>query len=161
MLRTVGPQGSLFELLLPAGMRVLSGELAEIDELLDDERYFRPFRAFFDPVEGRPSIPIETYLRLMFLKYRFDLGYARLCVQVTDSLSWRRFCRIGLEATVPDESTIRKITRRCGPELIEALNLELLHAADQRGLKAVAGSTSSKTSSIHGPGECSSPRSGA
>ena len=74
MLRTVGPQGSLFELLLPAGMRVLSGELADVDALLDDERFFGPFRAFFDPTEGRPSIPIETYLRLMFLKYRYGLG---------------------------------------------------------------------------------------
>ncbi|MGH3803796.1 MAG: transposase, partial [Pseudonocardiaceae bacterium] len=118
MLRTVGPQGSLFELLLPAPMRVLSGELAEIDVLLDDVRFFRPFRPFFDPVEGRPSIPMETYLRMMFLKYRFGLGYKRLCVQVRDSLSWRRICRIGLEVSVPDEATIRKITRRCGPELI-------------------------------------------
>ena len=133
MLRTVGPQGSLFELLLPSGMRVLSGELAEIDALLDDRRFFVPFRAFFDPREGRPSVPIETYLRLMFLKYRFGLGYERLCSEVTDSISWRRFCRIGLEVTVPDESTIRKLTRRCGPELIEALNQELLTAAAQRG----------------------------
>ena len=83
--------------------------------------------------EGRPSIPIETYLRLMFLKYRYGLGYERLCAEVADSISWRRFCRIGLEATVPDESTIRKLTRRCGPELIEALNRELLAAADERG----------------------------
>ena len=137
MLRTVGPQGSLFELLLPAGMRVLSGELAEIDRLLDDRRLFVPFRAFFDPSEGRPSIPIETYLRLMFLKYRYGLGYERLCLEVADSISWRRFCRIGLEATVPDESTIRKLTRRCGPELIEALNRELLAAADDRGVVEV------------------------
>ena len=133
MLRTVGPHGSLFELLLPAGMRVLSGELAEVDRLLDDRRLFAPFRPFFDPTEGRPSIPIETYLRLMFLKYRFGLGYERLCVEVGDSITWRRFCRIGLERSVPDESTIRKITRRCGPELIEALNQELLAAAHQRG----------------------------
>jgi IS5 family transposase len=133
VLRTVGPQSSLFELFLPAGMRVLSGELAEIDRLLDDRRFFGPFREFFDPTEGRPSIPIESYLRLMFLKYRFNLGYERLCVEVSDSLSWRRFCRIGLEASVPDESTIRKITRRCGPELIDALNVELLAAAHQRG----------------------------
>jgi IS5 family transposase len=133
VLRTVGPQGSLFELLLPAGMRVLSGELAEVDRLLDDRRLFEPFRAFFDLREGRPSIPIESYLRLMFLKYRFGLGYERLCVEVADSISWRRFCRIGLEAAVPDESTIRKITRRCGPELVEALNRELLAAAHQRG----------------------------
>jgi transposase, IS5 family len=132
VLRTVGPQGSLFELLLPAGMRVLSGELAEVDALLDDERFFGPFRPFFDPVGGRPSIPIETYLRLMFLKCRFGLGYERLCTNVGDSLSWRRFCRIGLEASVPDESTIRKITRRCGPELIDALNMELLDSAHQR-----------------------------
>lgn len=57
MLRAVGPQGSLFELLLPAGMRVLSGELADIDAVLDDKRFFAPFREFFDPTEGRPSIP--------------------------------------------------------------------------------------------------------
>jgi IS5 family transposase len=133
VLRTVGPPSSLFELLLPAGMRVLTGELAEVDRLLDDRRLFAPFRAFFDPIEGRPSIPVETYLRLMFLKYRYGLGYERLCRQVADSITWRRFCRIGLEASVPDESTIRKLTRRCGPELIEALNRELLVAAHQRG----------------------------
>ena len=34
---------------------------------------------------------------------------------------------------MPDESTIRKITRRCGPELIDALNAQLLAAAHQRG----------------------------
>src|SRR3954468_7677842 len=60
-------------------------------------------------------------------------GYERLCALVADSITWRRFCRIGLEVSVPDESTIRKITRRCGPELIEALNCELLAVAHHRG----------------------------
>ena len=85
------------------------------------------------PDRGRPSIPIETYLRLMFLKYRYALGYERLCTLVGDSLSWRRFCRIGLEVSVPDESTIRKITRRCGPELVDALNRQLLAVAGEHG----------------------------
>ena len=133
MFRTVGPSGSLFELLLPAGMRVLSGELAQIDELLDDPRFFGPFRGFFDPTEGRPSIPMETYLRLLFLKVRFELGYEQLCVQVNDSLSWRRFCRIGLEARVPDESTIRKLTRRLGPGVVDELNVVLLGLAAESG----------------------------
>ena len=133
MFRIVGPSGSLFELLLPAGMRVLSGELAEIDQLLDDPRFFRPFRSFFDPTEGRPSIPMETYLRLLFLKVRFELGYEQLCVQVNDSLSWRRFCRIGLEARVPDESTIRKLTRRLGPGVVDELNVVLLGLAAESG----------------------------
>ena len=52
----------------------------------------------------------------MYLKYRFDVGYKRLCTLVADSITWRRFCLIGLEASVRDESTIRKITRQCGPE---------------------------------------------
>ena len=134
MLRTVGPPGSLFELLLPAGMRVLSGELAEIDAVLDRPVLLDPFKAFFDPTKGRPSIPMETYLRVMFLKFRYELGYAQTCTAVADSLSWRRFCRIGLEADVPDESTIRKITRRCGPELIEKLNRALLVSAHDEGL---------------------------
>ena len=133
MLRIVGPQGSLFELFLPVGMRVLSGELAEVDAVLDDPVFMAPFKAFFDPSEGRPSIPMETYVRLMFLKVRFELGYEQLCVHVTDSLSWRRFCRIGLEAQVPHESTVRKITRRCGPGLIEALNDVLLVKARAAG----------------------------
>ena len=115
-------------------MRVLSGELADIDALLDDERFFGPFRPFFDRCEGRPSIPIETYLRLMFLKYRYQLGYERVCALVADSITWRRFCRIGLEAQVPDESTIRKLTRRCGPDLVDALNLQLLAAAHESGV---------------------------
>jgi IS5 family transposase len=133
MLRTVGPQDSLFELLLPAGMRVLSGELAEVDRLLDDERFVAPFRRFFDPAAGRPSIPIGTYLRMLFLKYRFEVGYKRLCVLVADSISWRRFCRVGLEGDVPDESTVRKLTVRCGPELVEELNRQLLAAAAEGG----------------------------
>jgi len=134
VLRTVGPPGSLFELLLPPGMRVLSGELATVDRLLDDARFFGQFKPFFSPVDGRPSIPIETYLRLMFLKTRHQVGYAKLCVLVGDSISWRRFCRIGLETSVPDESTIRKITRRCGPELIDGEHRELLSRAVGAGV---------------------------
>jgi IS5 family transposase len=56
-------------------MRVRAGEPADQDVLVDDDTYLRPFRPIFDPVEWRPSIPIKTYLRLMFLKYRFDLGH--------------------------------------------------------------------------------------
>jgi len=43
---------------------------------------FAPYRAFFDPVVGRPSIPIEVYLRMMFLKFRYRLGSSR-------SIPWR------------------------------------------------------------------------
>ena len=47
------------------------------------ERYM----AFFDPLIGRPSTPVECYLRLMFLKFRYRLGYESLCQEVADPIS--------------------------------------------------------------------------
>ena len=62
------------------------------------------------------------YLRLMFLKYRYRLGYETLCAEVTDSISWQRFCRIPIGGRVPHPTTLMKITTRCGSSTVEALN---------------------------------------
>ena len=53
----------------------MPAELEAVDDLLDDPEFFEPFRVHFHQVLGRPSVPIETYLRLMFLKYRYRLGF--------------------------------------------------------------------------------------
>jgi hypothetical protein len=79
MLRTVGDQPSLWESLLPAEALVMPAELVRVDALLDDVRFFEPYVEFFHASLGRPSIPIETNLRLMFLKYRYRLGFETLC----------------------------------------------------------------------------------
>jgi IS5 family transposase len=73
--RTVSDQVSLWEAVLPPELLKLPDELARIDALLDDPVFFVPFEPFFDPRVGRPSTPMETYLRLMFLKFRYRLGY--------------------------------------------------------------------------------------
>jgi transposase, IS5 family len=44
----------------------MPAELFRVDALLDDARFFAPYGKFFHATLGRPSIPIETYLRLMF-----------------------------------------------------------------------------------------------
>ena len=130
MLRTFNDRpATLWESVLPAECQRLPVELEAVDALLDDDRFFAPYRAFFDPVLGRPSIPIETYLRMMFLKFRYRLGFETLCREVSDSLSWRRFCRIGLGEAVPHPTTLMKITKRCGPDTIDALNATLLAKA--------------------------------
>jgi len=41
--------------------------------------------------------------------------------EVSDSIHLRRFCRIGISEPVPDESTVRKLTRRLGPEVVHEL----------------------------------------
>jgi IS5 family transposase len=131
MLVTTNPQRTLWETILPPGYQDLPAELAAVDALLDDPAFFEPYRAHFSPLWGRPSIPIETYLRMMFLKHRYGLGYETLCREVADSLSWSRFCRIPLGSRVPHPSTLGKITARCGAGVIEELNRALLVKAGQ------------------------------
>ncbi len=100
-----------------------------MDALLDDPAFFEPFRPYFHPTAGRRSVPVETFLRLMFLKYRYRIGFESLCREVTDSVSWSRFCRVPLGGSVPDCSTLKKTAKRCGPGAIEALNTALLEKA--------------------------------
>jgi transposase, IS5 family len=129
VLRTTNLRQTLWEELLPAECRGMPAELEAVDRVFDDERFFAPYRRHFDPEVGRPSIPIETYVRMMWLKFRYRLGFETLCREVNDSLSWRRFCRIPLGERVPHPTTLMKITKRCGPATIEALNETLLAKA--------------------------------
>jgi IS5 family transposase len=136
MLRTVGDQPTLWESLLPAEALVMPAELQRVDRLLDDDRFFDPYRQFFHVTLGRPSIPLETYLRLMFLKFRYRLGFETLCREVTDSIGWQRFCRIPLGGRVPHPTTLMKITTRCGQVAVDGLNEALLaKAVEARVLK--------------------------
>ena len=136
MLRTVCDQPTLWESILPAEALGMPAELVAVDRVLDDPRFFEPFRAHFDPVFGRPSIPIETYLRLMFLKSRYRLGYEMLCREVQDSITWARFCRIPLGGRAPHPTTLMKITTRCGAGVVDGLNEALLaKAAEAKVLK--------------------------
>jgi IS5 family transposase len=129
MLRTVGEEPTLWEALLPAEALVMPAELVRVDALLDDNRFFEPYAEFFHATLGRPSTSIETYLRLMFLKYRYRLGFETLCREVTDSITWQRFCRIPLGGRVPHPTTLMKITTRCGETAIGGLNEALLARA--------------------------------
>ena len=129
MLRTVADQPTLWEAILPEELRRLPDELARVDVLLDDPVFFAPFVPFFDPRMGRPSTPMETYLRLMFLKFRYRLGFESLCREVSDSITWRQFCRIGIDQPVPHPTTLMKLTTRCGSAAVDGLNEALLAKA--------------------------------
>src|SRR5919109_2079855 len=104
-----GPLDTLWETLLPEAVRLLPGDLGRADALLADAALLEPFRAHWQrscprALEGgRPTIPMQTYLRLMVLKARFGWGYEALAQEVSDSLHLRRFCLIPIHQRVPDE----------------------------------------------------------
>ena len=122
MLRLRKDQPSLWESVLPAELFQMNEELAEVDRLLDDERFFDPFRVRFSTRIGRPTIPVATYLRMMYLKRRHELGYETLVQEVKDSLTWRSFCHLSLEDRVPDDTTLIKLSRKYGDDTLRDLN---------------------------------------
>jgi transposase, IS5 family len=138
---TLGAPGaeSLWDEVLPLEVRELPEDLAGLDELLRDRELLRPIERHWQREaeasgrsakgHGRPTIAMETYVRLMVVKQRTGWGYETLVREVSDSLHLRRFCLIPLGARVPDESTVRKLTRRLGAETVAELTRALIAKA--------------------------------
>jgi IS5 family transposase len=140
MLRLVAGQAeTLWDEALPIEVRELPADLAALDGLLSDPALLAPFTACWQreavaagvsaTAHGRPTIAIETYVRLMVLKQRHGWGYRSLVAEVSDSIHLRRFCRIALIDRVPDESTVRKLTRRVGSETVNDAIRALIESA--------------------------------
>ena len=121
---------------LPVEVRELPEDLAALDRLLADRGLLGPIVERFRReviedkrlvlTDGRPTIAMETYIRLMVLRARYRWGYRSLVAEVSDSIHLRRFCRIALSERVPDESTVRKLTRRFGAETVNELTRVLI-----------------------------------
>ncbi len=130
-----GQLDTLWETLLPEAVRALPEDLARAEAVLADAVLMEPFRAHWQTHSPaslghrRPTIPMQTYLRLMILKHRCGWGYETLAREVSDSIHLRRFCLVPLHAAVPDQSTMRKLARRLGPELTDALVRSLISLA--------------------------------
>jgi IS5 family transposase len=135
MLRLVGEQvESLFDEALPVGVRELPDDLARLDWLLSDPALLVPIQQRWDAEardRGRPTIAMALFVRLMVIKQRTGWGYETLVREVSDSLHLRRFCGLSLTASVPHESTIRKLVRRLGAEAVEEITRVLIGKAQR------------------------------
>ena len=147
-------QPSFWESVLPPELFQMNEELTQVDKLLDDESFFAPFRERFHTRIGRPTTAVATYLRMMYLKRRYQLGYEVLVKEIKDSFAWRRFCHLSLSDRVPDSTTLIKLTHKYGEDTIRALNdalvLKLKEGKVVRG-KKLRIDTTVVESDIHHP----------
>jgi IS5 family transposase len=129
---------SLWDEILPAEVKALPDDLQALDQLLSDQALLVPIAVGWERLlaeagrqagRGRPTIAMETYARLMIVKHRSGWGYETLMREVSDSIHLRRFCRLGLTERVPDESTVRKLTRRLDAEVVHEITRELIQKA--------------------------------
>ena len=156
MLKLRDEQLTLWDMILPEEIRKLPAELAIIDELLDDDRFLQPFidKHPTKSKMGRPTYPIEKYLRLMVLKRKYNLGYESLIKEVGDSITWRLFCRIAIDEPMPDPSTLIYARKRYGDEVVERLNEALLHKLKEKAVlkhRKLRTDTTVVESDIHHP----------
>jgi len=125
-------QMSLWDLALPVDILQLPEELAKVDGWLDDAAFFKPYLEKFNQRIGRPTVPVDTFHRLMYLRFRHRLSYEALVQEVRDSYTWRRFCRIAPNQRIPDSTTLVKLVKKYGPEVLDQLNETLVRKAKER-----------------------------
>jgi len=115
---------------------LLDEELTQVDALLADRTLLTPFEELFDRTMGRPSTPVDVYLRMLYLKFRWGLSYEEVEHEVRERIPWRFFCHLSLQDTVPDATTLIKLNQRFGEERITTLNKRLVkHLVKTKSIK--------------------------
>ncbi len=132
---------NLFEM-VPKLKLEFEPELAQLDELLDDDELFKLVKA--DLVKrypnsarlGRHSTPVEVILRMLVVKRLYGFSYEQTEHFVSDSIVLRQFCRLYLEPA-PDDTTLIRWANQIGSETVAALNERAVELA--RSLKVTRG----------------------
>jgi IS5 family transposase len=132
---------NLFEM-VPKLELEMDPELAQLDELLEDDVLFARLKADLScryPNSarlGRHSTPVEVILRMLVIKRLYGFSYEQTEHFVSDSLVLRQFCRLYLQSA-PDDTTLIRWANTIGPQTIAALNDRAVELA--RTLKVTRG----------------------
>jgi transposase len=82
--------------------------LRSIDRFIELGELRRELAAFYSTM-GRPSVDPELMMRMLIVGYCLGIrSERRLCEEVHLNLTYRWFCRLGLDGGVPDHSTFSK-----------------------------------------------------
>ena len=149
---------NLFEL-VPKLKMEFEPELAQLDQLLDDDELFKLLKA--DLLKrypnsgrlGRHSTPAEVILRMLVVKRLYGWSYEQTERFVCDSIVLRQFCRLYLESA-PDDTTLIRWANQIGPGTLASLNDRVVELARSvkvtRGRKLRVDSTVVETN-VHHP----------
>jgi IS5 family transposase len=158
MLRDRYEPVDLFALVPQLGLE-FEPRLAQLDQLLDDDRIFARVRDDLGRrypltrVHGRRSTPVEVILRMLVVMRLYGWSFEKTEYFVNDSLVLRQFCRVYLER-VPDDTTLIRWARLVGPETLQVLNDRAVELA--RGRQVTRGrrlrvDTTAVETEIHHP----------
>ncbi len=120
---------------LVAGHSRRNGLLERLNELVDWAALKHLLRGLHASPEGAPAYPPLTMLKAMLLQQWYGLSDPGLEEALSDRLSFRRFCGLPLDASVPDHSTISRFRNALGQDgLDRRIFDEVNRQIDRRGL---------------------------
>jgi len=88
-----------------------------------------------DPDKGRRGMSAEQVLRAVIVKQMNGFSYKELAFHLADSITYQRFCRIGVAEQVRTAKTLQKNLKRVRAETLEAANRVLLAGAAEAGIE--------------------------
>ncbi len=134
-------QRDFFDLAVADQGLELPGELAKIDEMLEESdlvtRVEGEMRKRWpkNPERGRRSVPAECYLRLLVLKHYKNWSYRDLVQEVKWNIAYRRFCRLGGQK-MPHYSAVARIGQLLQGHVVAELNRQQVAWAVRENLVA-------------------------
>ena len=114
-------------------------------------------RGLRSPHKGRKGLGAEQLLRAAIIKLLFGFSYEQLAFHLADSLTFRRFCRLGLHEK-PKKKALQQGIKRIHPETLESINDLLLGLALDRGIddgRTLRTDCTVEETNIHDPSDSS------
>jgi IS5 family transposase len=117
-----------------AQMSVVIDELAGALELVHADLVWRPHGKTVSASRGREGMTADQVLRAMVVKQMNQFSYDELAFHLSDSNTYRSFCRIGFADKPPTKSRLQKNIKRVRAATWETINRKLVLLASAKGL---------------------------
>src|SRR5665213_3497220 len=96
--------------------------LRKIDRVLDLSFVRQLTEHLYCSDNGRPSIDPELFFRIYLIIFLYGIESDRqACEELQYNLAYRWFCRLAIEDSVPDHSSLTKIRDRLGEDTFKKI----------------------------------------
>jgi len=109
--------------------------LRQIDSKIDFEFVREMTGHLYCQDNGRPSIDPVLFVRICLITYLYNIPSDRqVCEEIRYNLAYRWFCRLAIEDSVPDHSSLTRIRDRLGEATFKNIFDQVVRLCIEKGL---------------------------
>ncbi len=109
--------------------------LKKINNIIDFNFIDKVTEACYCPNNGRPSLAPELFFRIILVGYIYDIKSTRqLMEHIRYNLSYRWFCGLTLNDTIPHHATLSRIKKRFSTDIFEQFFDAIVNQCQKAGL---------------------------